>query len=405
MKRIAMLALVCGGVMGLTGCHGNGKYTTEQANAAKEKLGQLKSGLEYQTAMGDFLAGDFAKASAAIDRSIALNDKVAKTWVLKGRIQMETGNLEGGLLALAKAEEIDPKHVDAQYFLGLVNERLERKEEALKRFQAAADLDRANPQYAIAAAETMIDLGRRGEAKTYLEGRGAQLANNAALRQTLGHIAMMDSKADEAVGLFNEARLLAPNDSGIIEDLVRAQVMVGRFADAEVNLQKLLKDPTTAKRRDLQLMRSRCLTQIERLVDAREILIKLCNDAAGSADIESWNDLGHVSYLLNDQSRVRQASAKLIAIAPKSAEGYVLRAMWEQKRGDARAAKDSVTKAISLQPTTDSYLLLATISQELRETDGAKRALANALKLSPTNTTAKQMLEQLGGYAGVTEQQ
>lgn len=404
MNRSLSILVTCGLALSLTACHGNGKYTAEQANAAKDKLGQLKSGLEFQTAMGDFLAGDFGKANAAVDRSIALNDKVARTWVLKGRIQLETGNLEGALVALSKAETLDAKSVDAQYFLGLVNERLERKDEALKRFQAAADLDRANPQYAIAAAETLIDLGRRDEAKAYLEGRGAQLANNAALRQTLGHIAMMDEKPDKAAELFNEARLLAPNDNGILEDLVRAQVIVGRFADAEVNLQKLVKDPVLAKRRDLLLMRARCLTQIERIVDAREILIKLCNDTTGSADIESWNDLGHVSYLLNDLSRVRQASAKLIAIAPKLPEGYVLRAMWEQKRGDARAAKDSVTKAISLKQSPDSYLLLATIQQELKDTDGARSALANALKLNPNNNTAKQLLDQLNNFATVTPQ-
>ena len=115
MGHVTRIVLVCGAaILGLAGggCVGHGGYTQEQTNAAKAKLAQLKAGLEWQTAMGDFLAGDFPKALRAVDNSIVLNDKVAKSHVLRGRILMEVGCLEGSLLSLAKAEEIDAKNVD-----------------------------------------------------------------------------------------------------------------------------------------------------------------------------------------------------------------------------------------------------------------------------------------------------
>jgi tetratricopeptide (TPR) repeat protein len=382
------------GILGLalSGCSGHGEYTTEQTNAAKGKLQQLKSGLEYQTAMGDFHAGDMPKALRAIDRSIALNDKVAKTHVLRARVLMEIGNLEGALLSLQEAESIDATHVDTQYYFGVANERLERKPEAMARYSKAAEMDKSNAQYAIAASEVMMDLGQLEEAKRFLDGRGPLLAHNSAVRQTLGHIAMMQGETNKAVGLFNEARLLSPNDMGITEDLVRAQVASGFFADAELNLSRLLSHSENSKRRDLLHMRAKCLTEIERLVDAREILIKLSSDADGGADPEIWNDLGHVSVALGDMNRVRGASAKLIAIAPRRPEGHVLKAIWERKRGDNAAAKGSVVKALSLRRTSEGLLLLASIQQDLHDVPGARTSLAEAVKLDPGNTTAKQML-------------
>ena len=47
----------------------------------------------------------------------------------------------------------------------------------------------------------------------------ANFPSSAGVRQTLGHIAMMKNDVKRAAELFNEARLLAPDDNGILEDL------------------------------------------------------------------------------------------------------------------------------------------------------------------------------------------
>lgn len=394
------------GLAALGGCAGmrtSGKYTDEQRNAAKQKLDGLKAGLEYQTAMGDFQAGDFPKALKSVETSLSMNDKVAKSWTLRGRIMLEMGNLEQAMLSFNKAEELDASFVETQYFLGVLNERLERKEEALARYMKAAELDRGNAQYATASAEMLIDLGRLDEAKAFLETRGPTMADNAAIRQVLGHIAMIMKDPSTAVKLFNEARLLSPEDTTILEDLVRAQIATTRFADAEVNLQKLLKDVKIASRRDLQHMRAKCLIETERNVEAREILIKLCNDQAGSADVQAWNDLGQVSYKLNDMNRVRQASSKIIAIAPRQSEGYLLKALWERKRGDNLAARESVQTAIQRDPTTDAYIMLAAIQRDLHDDAGALVTLKVALNRDPSSQTARQMLEQVTTATAVVD--
>lgn len=406
-KFTAIASLTSLSILGLAlpgcGAGSHGKYTEEQRNAAKMKLDGLKAGLEYQTAMGDFMAGDFEKALRAVQNSLAMNDQNAKAWTLRGRIMLETGNLEAALQSFAKSEEIDPEFVDTQYYQGVVAERLDRKEDALRRYTRAAQLDPGGAQYAIAAAEIMMDLGRMGEAKTFLESRGPTLCDNAGIRQVLGHIAMIDRDYTKAETLFNEARLLAPNDMTMLEDLVESQIALAKFADAEVNLRKLLKEPTLASRRDLLHMRARCLIETDRSVDAREILIKLCNDSNGSADIEAWNDLGQVSYKLNDFNRVRAASAKLIAIAPRRPEGYILRAIWERKRGDVTAARVSAQAAVDRGPSADAFLLLASIQAEQHDTAGAIRTLELAVKSDAANSTAREMLSLLNSQRVATQ--
>ncbi len=100
--------------------------------------------------------------------------------------------------------------MDAQYYQGVIAERVDRKDEALTRYTKAAELDGTNPQYAVAAAEMMIDLGRVKDAERYLLERRAAFDNNAGVRQLLGHLALINGQADKAVELLNEARLLAP---------------------------------------------------------------------------------------------------------------------------------------------------------------------------------------------------
>ncbi len=376
----------------LTGCSpGHGEYTTEHINASKEKMTQMKSALEWQTAQGDFLAGDFKKALKAVDRSILLNPQVGKSHVLRGRILMETGDLEGALLSLLEAERLDPQSVDPQYYLGIVNERLERREEALARYQKAAQIDPANAQYLVASAEMLIDLGRLEEAQRFLEARSERLEHNAAVRQTLGHIAMMRGDAEHAVTLFHEARLLSPADLGVQEDLARAQFATQRFADAEASLAKLLATPDRGDRRDLRLMRAQCLVELDRPVDARELLIALTNENSGSADFDAWNLLGQVSFKMNDLTRARHAATRLVAIAPKRGAGHLLRGLVHRKQQNLPSAQESFARAVALEPTVESLLLLGMTQHELGWTELARRTVSEAIAMDPTNEPALQL--------------
>lgn len=357
------------------GCGSQGKYTKDHMSQAKQKIEVMKSGTEWEMARQAFLSGDLEKALKSVDRSIAMNPKVAKSYVLRGRILMEMQRLDEALNTLAKAAETDPKLADAPYYTALAYERISRPEQAVENYRKAAELDPENPQYAIATAETMIDIGQVAEARQYLESRFATFKHNAGVRQVLGHLALLEKDTKRAVDEFSQARLLAPDDAAILEDLVRAQVEIGEYAQAEASLSKLLSGAEAKDRRDLLHLHARCLLNVDRPMDARAVYLKLTDSKDGQADIEAWLGLGVVSYRINDNARLRLAASRLVAIAPSRPEGHLLRALQLSRAGDRAGAERSIAKVASLAgPDNQVQSLLTLVRSQLDQPSVATAA-------------------------------
>ncbi|MEN0021090.1 MAG: tetratricopeptide repeat protein, partial [Planctomycetota bacterium] len=255
------IGLTAAGVVllsGLVGCAGgHGKYTKERSSAAKLKLDAMKSATDYDMARQSFLAGDLNKALTRVDSSIRTNGEVAKSHVLRGRILNELGATDQSISAFHMALAIEEENVEAHYYLGVIYERLTDRESALRKFVEASEIEPNEAQYAVAAAEMMIDLDRIDEAEAFLTDREDTFRHNPGVRQTLGHIAMMRGDSQTAAEMFAEARLLAPEDTSVLEDLAHAYVAVADFGRAESAITKLLRGEPD--RRDLQHVRARCL--------------------------------------------------------------------------------------------------------------------------------------------------
>jgi Flp pilus assembly protein TadD len=305
---------------------------------------------------------------------------------------MEKGEMEEAVKSFERAKQLDPKNAEAPYYLGIAFERFVQRERALVEYKLAADLDTAHPQYVIAAAEMYIDLGRLDEAESFLAARGTTFEHNAGVKQTLGHIAMIRGDTAKGVALFGEARLLAPDDQAITEDLIHAQVGTGAFADAEYNIQKLLQAPDNTERRDLRMLRAKCLVHVNRLLDAREVLIKLTEGDAGQADAQAWIDLASVSYMLKDHTRTRQASSRAIALAPDRSDGYVLRGLQMRRDGDLNNARVALEKAASIKPEPGPVMVLGMVLQELGDFEGARRNFEIAQRLAPQDQAATGLM-------------
>lgn len=379
-----------------TGCMGHGSHTGPQVSQAKEKMNAMKAATEWQTARQAFFGGDLNKALKHVNVSIGLNGDVAKSHVLKGRILMESSDLEGAAQSFERAEALEPDNVEAQYYQGTLYERLGQKDLARERYLKAAELDAANPQYAIAAAEMMIDLGKLEQAEGYLRSRRAAFQHNAGVRQTLGHIATMKGDHAAAATLFNEARLLAPDDLAILEDYARAQFENKEYAESEYALGKVLVKDENGTRRDLRLMRAECLMKLDRLVEARTVLADMTRQGAGASDAAVWVQFGQVSYKMKDFPRVKVAASRVIAIDPKRPEGYMLRALFAKATGDLALAESSLVESIQARPTSDAWLLLGVVQRDQNKSEASQRSFQEAGKLDPT-IDVKGMISEPGG--------
>jgi len=388
LTRIAVL-LVLGPAAVLGGCAGvgqHGKHTETFKEEQVERLTDLKAATNWDMAYQQYKSGDLAKALKTIDQSIALNDKVAKSHVLRARILFEMDRAEPALVSLDEAIKLDPTLTEAYYYRGVVLERVSQFDQAAESYRKAADLDTTDPQYMLAAAEMLIKTNRLDEAYELLAGGTGTFAHNAGIRQTLGHIAMMRSDSAEAVRLFSEASLLAPSDAGIQEDLARAQLESGDFAGANRELNRLINKDDPYTRPDLVLMRVQCLLALDKPVECRSLLQGLVRAEVGASDVQAWAMLGEVALKLNDQIQLRQSATRLMVLAPQQEAGYVLMAMWHKRNGTPAQGIDILDRATRVSDlSVDGLLLRCLLCQEVGDASGALASATQAAALDPTD--------------------
>lgn len=378
---------------GATGCMSPSSSTKEHSNAAKERLDQVKSGQEYGMAQQAFLAGNLDKALDGVERSIALNPNVPTSLVLRGRIMLERGVFNEAIASFDRALAIDPQDTDAFYYKGIVYERLTEREVALECYMQAAAIDTDNAQFAIAVAEVMVDNGNTQAAYDFLTDHTERFEHNPGVRQTMGHLCMMLDDYTQAEEQFAQARLLAPDDNAILEDLARCQVYNGNFAEAEYNLTKLIDSAEPDDRRDLLHLRARCLVATDRPLEARTVLLELTGDNQGQADVDAWALLGQVAYKLKDIKNVRRAGARLIAIAPDRYEGHLYQALWQRSEGQFANAVKSTTEALERKPNDFTALVVRGLAlYDMGKLDFAKKTFIYTQQLYPDNPTIERAL-------------
>lgn len=419
-KGIGTVTLL-GLVLAAGGCMGHGQHTQEGKDLAQTRMDQLKAGTQLQMAQQQFQAGDLDKARKSVETALAAVPNYAQAHLLRGRIQMEQGDLEGARQSFITAEAIEPTLADTQYYAGICYERFRQWQPAYERYTRAADMDRANPQYVVAAAEMLVHLKQPEQAKALLVERRKDFGHNAAIVQSLGNLAILEGDAEAAVVHYQDARMLAPDDLFILESLARAQLHANQFADAEYNTSKLLDSIASAEpkatanlkarvaqkpvlsRRDLILLRARCLVGLQRFGEAKQIYVEQAMLPEGQRDVVTWVQLGQVAAKTDDAVRLRQVAAKLLSISPDRHEGHSFRALALLIQGDVAAAEQAALAAAKLAPNeVDPLLLISSIMLRQGKNGEALVAAEAAARLDPSNATAARLLQSLSATAAAS---
>ena len=394
--RTALLALAAGTIVTLAGCQGHGVYTTEALDAAEARMSSIQAATRWDLAHQQFLSGDLEKALGNVKTSIELHDEVAQSHVLHGRILLEMGQLKAALDAFNTAIEHDEETADPFYYRGIVFERFGQFADAYESYESAAEREASDPQFAIAAAEMLIQLDRLDDAEDALVSRESEFQHSAGVKQTLGHIALLQDEPRKAVSLFREARLLASDDLSITEDLITAEMRAEYWVEAEFNARTLLETDEFEDRRDITQLRARCLAELGRPVDSRQLLLDLTTRPGGASDASVWLDLGKVCVELGDERRVRQCASKFSALAPARHEGYMLSAALDMRAGQYESALAALQLAAE-RTVTDARpaMLLGVVYQQLGRHDEAATSFAEALKINPQDPRAQRMLASM----------
>ena len=386
---IVLLIAVSGLNMGCaTPTHG------EQARIdARRRMNSVNAAITYDQAEQAFKTGQFDDALKNINACLEAMPDQPKYHLLQGRIHLETHRLEKAIKSFQSALEQQSEFADAHYFSGIVYQRWSDDEKAHEQYRAAYELELSAVGYLLAAAESLVALGRVDEAKRLVEQKLDYFEHNPALRQLLGQIALLQDDPETAAMYLAEASRFNPDDLLLLEEVAHAQFAAGLYVkclDSTGELRRAIHE----RRPDLVHLEARCLAQLQRFEDAREAYLQLTR--LTPRDVEVWVDLGVLAWEMDDFHRMALCGARLASLAPQRYEGYLLKGINERHHGNLREAIALLQRAASLAPDTAlPQLVLGRVLDEAGDRDGAQAAVRMAIQAEPENGDAKLMYVEL----------
>ncbi len=377
----------------LAGCDG----PTTQGQIAREnaqgRIDVMSAGISYQQAEQAFEVGRFDRAEKNINQVIATFPDVAKYHVLKGRIHMEQSELEFAYRSFTAAIDTEPDVAEGHYFAGIVQQRWSNDAQSYVHYNRAFELEPTNTQYLLATAESMIALGQLDQAWTLLEKNKDYFEGNAALHQLQGHVALLQGDPEQAVKLYERARLLNPEDAMLLEELAWAQFDAQHYSKAVESI-KSIRSHVSDARDDLDHLEAQCLAGMGRSSDARNLYVELTRQKPNDTDL--WAELGLIAWDLGDYYRVAQCSNRIVQLAPNRFEGPMFKGITERHQGHLDAAIISLQKASILAHSNALPHLLLGNTMEMNGQDAdAQRVYEQALLVDPDNSEAKILLARL----------
>jgi len=219
-------------------------------------LGLLFARQARETAEGPARTGKFALALAQLQQAAKLRPADSRALSALGWVNFNAGNLQDSATWYQKALLSEPGLQSAHANLGLVMDRLQKPELAIKHWQDALRLDPTDVATRTLLASVFLNKRRWNEAVTEYREIIRMDAKDAKSHNNLGYALEKLGKLDEAVAVYKEAIELDPklavahNNLGACyerqgqKDLARQCYLKARqvdptFEDAKRNLQRL----------------------------------------------------------------------------------------------------------------------------------------------------------------------
>lgn len=329
-------------VAALAACQAQGDYTQEASEEALAGIEAIRAGTEYDQAARMYKSGNLTGALASIESSITRLPEIARAHLLHARILLELDRIQDAMVALDRADVIEPQNPDYLYLRGILYEQLGHPEKAEEQYRGALKLSPAREDALLALVEVLVQQAKADEAGTLLENAPDELRSSPAIRHALGHLAMLQGDTERALVYFREAVILGPGDPYLLEDLARTQATIGLYRDALESLGRL---GSFDNRPDLMRLQASCLIHTNRPLEARAVLMKLTKGGVESGSFESWRLLADVGLMLDDNRLLLTAAERMTLTSPDDPRGYLGLALAFRKAGDLAAALEQVQKA------------------------------------------------------------
>jgi len=366
---------------------------------AKNRWLELRSSMMLDMARQQFASGDLTQAKKTVKDAMSIDRTNPDLFVLAARIEMEEGRLERAFHLLNAAIEEDPNNAEAYYYQGLVQQRWQRHEDSLGFYRKAYENDRDNPAYLLAVCETLVELDGVDEAIELLESKREYFDQNAGVRAAIGHLYAMKGQHQLAAESFHEATLLEPENTRLQAELAFALSASGDDSQAITVFEHILEDPDNKDRADFKRGLASAYFREGQTKQAHAILRDLARSPQG--EVSDWIRLGEISFQEDDLGGALQAASRVMKLAPKLQEGYLLAGMVWQKRGNLNNALQMFDRASQADTTSTEPLILRGLSlQKAGRLSAAAQAYNKALERQPQDVRALKLLAAVSDHDG-----
>ncbi len=323
--------------------------------------------------------GNLGAAMQEMQRGIASDPGRSESYLNLALLQLRSNLLDQAEANFKKAAETGPKAMNAQLALGGFYETVKRLPEAEQQYKHAIDVDSKDPVPRAAYVRLLMFEGKKNDAEAFLKQTKRDLSDVSEGYRMLGDFYFANGELDAATTEYGSLYSDHPKDPGVKKNYIQLLILKSRLDEAGKLNNEILK--TTPH--DVEALIYKGEIQNHKndagAVDTLQQALKYDPDNAvghyqlGIAFDQQRNDaraeaewqeamrlrpdltdaaraLAAVEIRRGDVDALARTSEQIIASAPQSADGYLLRGLAAMNRQKYADAEQDLRKASTLAP-------------------------------------------------------
>jgi tetratricopeptide (TPR) repeat protein len=407
----------------------DGSLNNDYMKQAREQLDLLREkqprNPEVFQAWADYYAAENNMGSAMqeMQKGIAADPNRSESYLDLAILQLRANLPDPAEMNFKKAAALDPKAMNAQLALGGFYQSRNRLPEAEQQFKHAIEAAPKDPSPREALVRMYMSEGKKSEAETLLKQTKGDLSDISEGYRMLGDFYYASGDLDKALAEYASLHSDHPKDPVVKKNYVQLLILKDRLDEAtRLNDEILKANPhdvdTLVYRGQIQIHRGNAAAAVDSLQQAikndpnngvAHYQLGLALDMEGiDALAESeWREAIRLRPDITDAQRalaahemrrgnvddLTQTAQQIIAAAPYSADGYLMRALAEMSRQKYAEAQQDLTKVMGIAPGSAApYVQMGNLYQLQKQYSEAVKFYQQGLEKDPSSTDALQGL-------------
>jgi len=337
---------------------------------------------EVFQAWADYYAAqnNIGAALQEMQKAIAADPNRSESYLDLALLQIRSNLMDQAEINFKKAAELDPHAVNAQLALGGFYQSRNRLPEAEQQFKHSIELAPKDPAPREALVRLYMAQGKKADAEALLKQAKADLSDLSEGYRMLGDFYFATGNLDKATAEYSSLYSDHPKDLQVKKNYIQLLILKERLDEAT----KLTNEVLKANPHDVDALVYRAQVEIRRndagaAVDSLQQALK--NDAGNAV---AHYQLGLAFDLQHNEARAESEWREAVKLRPDLTEAQRALAALEMRRGDLDALTQTAQQIIASAPySPDGYLMRALAEMGRQKYSDAQQDLTKAMGIAP----------------------